>query len=378
LQEDEFVSGGIRMRQASEGMDAAALSLYDRAAVIPGRSLTRSKKVFGLFAAHAHGAYIYDTSGRPYIDMLCGLGAVSLGYGQQRRYSHELYGVCSLPYVTEFVAAEAVLKHVAPWGSWARFLKTGSEAMHACYRMAKQATRRDTVILFDGSYHGWHEWCDAKGDLAIGQIPARYDLAAIIVEPHRFEGVNPVWLRDLRRLCDESGALLIFDSMIYGGRWHIGGASGYFGIQPDLEAFGKAYGNGQAVAFVVGKENTYAHGEIASGTYSGELSGLAAVVDTLEVYTNQPVIETMVARGRQLREGMDALVPKELGEMQGVYPACQHLHFHNPEHGQQFSQAMLDRGVIWHPLPVLTMHSHHASHINHVLAAAKASLETLG
>lgn len=353
-------------------MDATALSLYDRAAVVPGRSMTRSKKVFGRFAAESLGATILDTEGRVYIDMLCGLGAISIGYGP---YTSLVSGVCSLPHRLEIEAAEAVLKHVAPWASWVRFTKTGSEATHAAYRMAKAATRKSKVIRFDGSYHGWHEWCDQKADAP--PLPDHWDVAAVFVEPHRFNPVSSAWLRSLRHWCDTAGALLIFDSMIYGGRWHIGGASGYFGVQPDLECFGKAYGNGQAVAFVVGKPNTYEYGEIASGTFSGELSGLAAVIDTLNIYTSEPVIETMVARGKQLREGMDAIVPKDLGEMQGVYPACQHLHFHHLDHGQQFSQAMLERGVIWHPLPVLTMYAHQQQHIEQVIAAAAESLKVL-
>lgn len=358
-------------------MDAGTLSLYDRAAILPGRSLTKSKKVFGRFAAHAADAIITDTEGRRYIDMLCGLGAISLGYRDYTMYEADPFGVCSLPYDSEVYAAEAVLKHVAPWASWARFTKTGSEACTAAYRIARAVTGRRRVLKLEGSYHGWHEWFDEAEMFEAGDLPDTTDVAAVFIEPHRFESVSAMWLGALRELCDYTGTLLVFDSMIYGGRWHIGGASGYFGVQPHLETFGKAYGNGQAVAFVVGNVKTYQHAEIASGTFSGEVSGLAAVIDTLHVYTNELVIETMVARGKQLREGMDRIVPTELGEMQGYYHACQHLHFHNPEHGQQFTNAMLERGVIWHPLPVLTMYAHTEAHIEQVLAAAKASLETL-
>ncbi len=354
-------------------------SVIDRASLIPGRSLTRSKKVFGRFADWASKAIICDTDGRKYIDMLCGLGAVSIGYGCGLQFRR--LGVCSLPYDDEGEAADAVLRHVAPWASWVRFTKTGSEATHAAYRIAKAATGRQNIIRFDGTYHGWHEWCDQP----TGRYSLNADLgmlaslkpAAVFVEPHRFEPVSLDWLKDLRRWCDHLGSLLVFDSMIYGGRWHLQGASGYFGVQPDLECFGKAYGNGQAVAFVVGTERTYQHGEIASGTFSGELSGLNAVISTLDTYLSEPVIDTMWARGRQLRAGMDAVVPLELGHMVGEVPCCQYLKFHDPAHPQQFCEAMRDRGVLWHPLVVLTMAAHTEEQIDQVVATAKEALETL-
>jgi glutamate-1-semialdehyde 2,1-aminomutase len=344
------------------------MTLLERADIIPGRSLTRSKKVFGRFAAFASGATITDTEGRQYIDMLCALGAVSLGYSQPQRYGS---GVCSLPYDTEVDAAEAVLTHVTPWASWVRFTKTGSEATHAAYRMAKAVTGRDTVVRYAGSYHGWHEWSDANPSILMkGFVTPNEDVAAIFVEPARFQSEDIGFLRSLRHLCDVTGALLVFDSMIYGGRWHIGGTSGYTGVIPDMECFGKAYGNGQAVAFVVGTGETYAQGEIASGTYSGERSGLSAVIDTLKVYTTEPVIETMWERGRRLRAGLLQVIPPSLGELQGP-PPCQHIEFVNPEHGHRFSQAMLERGVIWHPLPALTMYAHTVQQIDQVIEAAK-------
>ncbi len=360
-------------------MDAATLSLYDRAAVIPGRSLTRSKKGFGKFAAYGDGAIVVDSDGQSYIDMLCGLGAISLGY--REFMEPQCAGVYSFPHVYEVEAAEAVLKHVTPWASYVRFTKTGSEATHAAYRIAKAATGRTQGARCVGSYHGWHEWCDTElGTLVRGEMPPSSeigsDVAAIIVEPKRFEVDDCVWLKNLRGWCDIYGALLIFDSMIYGGRFALGGASEYFGVIPDLECFGKALGNGRAVSFVVGTDRTREYGEIASGTFSGETSGLAAIVETLKVYTSEPVIETMWARGKQLRDGLDRVIPSALGTPKG-FPVCQTIDWAKPEYGPKFSAEMLQRGVIWHPVPVLTMFAHTEQHIETVIQAAQASAEAV-
>jgi len=352
--------------------------------VIPGGSLTRSKKVFRRFASRAEGAIVYDTDDRAYIDCLCAMGAISLGY----RPPPQQGGVFSFPHHLEVGAAEAVLQDVAPWASWVRFTKTGSEATHAAYRIAKAATGRDTVLRLKGSYHGWHAWCsESDGTLLVDIDPdtviddvglywSEREPAAVIVEPPRFQSMSVNWLQRIRALCDQAGALLVFDSMIWGGRHALGGASAYYGVIPDLECFGKALGNGSAISFVVGTERTREHGEIPSGTFSGEVSGLAAVVSTLQAYRAEPVVDTIWARGRQLQDGLRAIIPSSLGVVDG-HPPCQRVQFVNPVHAQQFSDAMLERGVIWHPQVVLTMAAHTPAHIDHVLAAAAESVGVL-
>jgi len=344
--------------------------------------MTRSKAIFGRWASYGAGATVTDADGREYIDMLCALGAVSLGYSQTREFTDSwCAGVYSLPHELEVEAAEAVLRHVAPWASWVRFVKTGSESTLAARMIAKATNGKSWtyVLKTEHGFHGWHECWQHAPTFAHGTLPDLEDVAAVFIEPHRWEPVDVGWLRALRDSCDRAGALLVFDSMIYGGRWHLQGTSGYFGVQPDLECFGKAFGNGQAVAFVVGTERTYAHGEIPSGTYSGDTVGLSAVIDTLQEYTTQPVIDTMWARGRQLAAGLDALVsayPSLLKSRDGA-PVHQRLTFQNPEHGGRFSAEMLSRGVIWHPGCTNVMAAHTPGQIDTVLIAARESLGAL-
>lgn len=342
---------------------------------IPGGHLTRSKKVFPFKAMGGSGAYVTTNDGREMLDMLAALGARTLSNDQRVGSS----GVLSLSYVTEEPAAEAVLRYVAPWASHVRFTRTGSEATHAAYRIAKAATGRTRVLVGDWAYHGWHEWCDGAvryphHSTLLDEKPET--IAAIFVEPHRWEPTRGLWLKYLRSLCDQCGALLVFDSMIYGGRFALGGASEWFGVQPDLECFGKAFGNGESVAWVVGNDVMARHGELASGTYSGDVGGLEAVMDTLNVYTSEPVIDTLWERGRQLQSGLRAVIPSELAAVEG-HPVHQRVRFFDEANGQRFAEAMWARDILWHPGVVNVMYAHTPENIDRVIEAAEESVKAL-
>ncbi len=351
--------------------------LTQRSQVIPGGSLTRSKAIFGIHAVEAKGAEITASDGRTYLDMLCGLGAVSLGH--QPRESH---GVCSLPWADEVFAAEAVLEHVAPWASHVRFTKTGSEACTAAALIAKEATGRSRVLVGEWAYHGWHRTVGPETFkhgcyFTFEQHPET--IAAVFIEPHRWEPIDRTWLRAVRDFCDAAGALLVFDSMIYGGRWALGGASQWFGIHPDLECFGKAIANGQSAACVVGRDALEKHGELVSGTYSGDPCGLESIVSTLATYTSGPVIQTLWRRGLQLRVGLDAVLRAhgELGGQCQGEPVHQRVTFRDERTGHLFAKEMLARGILWHPSCVNTMYAHTEAQIDRVIEAAEQSCRAI-
>lgn len=353
-------------------------ALVERAArSIPGASLTRSKKIFGRFAKSAEGSLITDTDGKVYIDTMAALGAATLGYRPT-----PIGGVYSLPHEIEHLAAEEVLRDVAPWATWARFTVTGSESTHGCYRIAKATTGCQTVVALDGAYHGWHETWDTH----VVREPYHLDpeqwavvpesVAAVIVEPLRFAHMSRRWLQGIRDWCDRHGVLLVYDSMVYGGRFRLGGTTEFMGIEPDLETFGKALGGGASVAFMVGRERTKGQAEIPSGTYSGSVSGLAGVCGALTTYRTEPVIETLWMRGRQLMDGLRRVVPSELGIVEG-HPPCHRIKFVSEAIGQRFCDAMLARGVILHPNIIFPMYSHTEQQIEQVIAAAAESARAL-
>jgi glutamate-1-semialdehyde 2,1-aminomutase len=354
-------------------------SLYERAAIISGRSLTRSKspdRLIWEWATTASGASIWTTDGNEYIDMVCGLGAISLGYKERHVSCLDpkgyLGGVFSLPHVLEVEAGEAVLKHVAPWASSVRFFKTGSEATHAAYRVAKAATGRGLIGMASDAYHGWHEWC-SEGSitrLLYGDgFPANLPLAAVFYEPPRFDPPDVEKLQRLRDYCDRTGALLVIDEMIWGGRWALGGATEYFGIIPDLACYGKAMANGEAVAFVVGRDALRDHGEVASGTFSGCTTGLQAVVDTLHTYTTEPVIDTLWERALHLHGAFSEAVPATFCTLTGPAPLMG-LRFANPGHRVPFKDAMAARGVLIYPDWMMVNYSHTTMLLERVAEAA--------
>ena len=393
---------------------------YQRAAVIPGRSSTRSKspgRFFDvgagpMYALRGEGCRLIDVDSNVYIDTLSSLGAISLGYGEVDATQELLDGqIYSLPSFLEPIAAELVLAHVTPWASHVRFVKTGSEATHAAYRIARRATGRKMVLVASNAYHGWHEWCSFDGEARVSEsgTAARYaygvdwdrvgpeyfawdDVAAIFVEPARWQNADPNgWLAKTRVLCDRIGALLVFDEMIYGGRWALGGASQYYSVTPDLACFGKALGNGAPIALVAGRDALAEHGELASGTYSGDAAALAALCATVRTYTNAPVIETLWARGRQLRRGLkEAVVVSGVAARVEGMPVHLRLTFeadvvgsqgwgggwgNDRVHGRMFAAAMARRGVLWHPDCVNVNYAMVEADIDQVVEAAAASLK---
>ena len=389
--------------------------LYDRAKVIPGRSMTRSKapgRLFDieagpLYAAEGQGAVLIDVDGNEYIDMLCGLGAISIGYGMTGGLPHAVY---SLPHHTEVDTAEAVLEYVAPWATSCRFTKTGSEALQAAYMVAKavrkeRAESSSRVLVGAASYHGWHEWTnhatryplDADLDALVADLE-RFRVFdpepfAVFVEPPRWTSVNASWLQHVREFCTRTGALMVMDEMIYGGRWALGGATELCGVLPDLACFGKAIGNGAPIACVVGNEALDRYGDLASGTYSGEVSSLVSVVEVLDRYATEPVIETLWVRGRQLQEGLLAAVQAwnvadAATESRGITargpvhlegaPVHQRLRFADPRYGKLFAAAMAQRGVLWHPDCCNVCFAHSREQIDRVIEVAVASVSEVG
>jgi len=293
-----------------------------------------------------------------------------------------------------------MLTYVAPWAQQVRFVKTGSEATHAAYRIAKRATGREVVLMGDWAYHGWHEWCSTTPDGVPespftvrfphgAYLPAWLDsqniewsqIAAVFIEPHRWQPTDRNWLQDVKRECWANGTLLVFDEMIYGGRWALGGASEFFGVTPDLACYGKALGNGAPIACVVGSRDLIGtHGEMVSGTYSGETVGLEALIEVVEFYRTHDVIGHLWQRGAQLVDGLKqacAQYPSLGAVVEGAAPVHVRLRFADPALGLAFSAQMVQRDVLWHPDCVNVSYAHTRAIIETVVQAAADSLAAL-
>lgn len=387
----------------------SSTAAYEKARAIPGRASTRSKapgKFFDvgrgpLYCVGGTEGIIKDADGNSYIDMLAALGAVSLGYGygpDTSAFGHAY----SLPHVAEGACAQAMVEHVAPWASNVRFTRTGSEATHAAYRIARRATGRKHVLVGDWAYHGWHSWCERSpsgkpeddntflfphgGDLGETHTGAPTDVAAVFIEPHRWEPINIGWLRSIRDWCTKHGAMLVFDEMIYGGRWALGGATEYFRIVPDMACFGKAFGNGSPFACVVGGEVVRDHGEIVSGTYGGDVPSLMQATWVIQRYVAHDIVHRLWTLGEALQHKLRYAVEhsdwKNYAFVEGA-PVHQRLRFVSgfgmtSEYlGREFSARMADQGVLWHPACANVCAAHTIEQMGIVATAAETALRNM-
>jgi glutamate-1-semialdehyde aminotransferase len=320
-----------------------SLRLLERARqLIPGASQTFSKGptqfVEGAapaFCERAKGARIWDVDGNEYLDYTLALGPMILGYchpevDEAVREQLALGTTFTLPHRTEVELAEEIVRLV-PCAEMVRYGKSGSDAVGAAVRIARAATGRDPV-LFCG-YHGWHDWhigatTRSKGvPAAVGALTASFpygDLdalerllrerepAAVVLEPVGIVEPPEDYLRDLVALAHDHGALVIFDEIITGFRLRLGGAQEYFGVDPDLAAFGKAVANGLPLSVVAGRRDLMQEFEeiFFSTTHGGEALSLAAAIATLRVLERDDVIPTLWRRGESLVSGLRSLVER--------------------------------------------------------------------
>ena len=350
---DDDSGDGQEVLSPEEALDADGIDLdwRQRAAdVIPGGSSTGSKRPAALYGpdsdrgpshfVSAQGCRVTTPSGRSLVDCTMALGAVAIGYADEAVGRSVLTvvangNVCGLASTMEVEVAER-LCDVIPCAEMVRFLKSGADAVSASVRIARAATGRNRVV--GCGYFGWHDWwstgpgipAGAHADyvaVAFDDIPALEtaarsagrDLAAIILEPVIDHLPSPEWCLAARRLCDELGAVLIFDEIKTGFRLAPGGYQEYAKIEPDLATFGKAMANGFPIAAVVGRaaimealESTW-----VSSTLAGESVGLAAAGAVLDIYEEVNVCETLWRVGAAIQAGVAGAV--EASGIAGVH-----------------------------------------------------------
>lgn len=295
-----------------------------------------------LYVTHADGCRIFDVDGNDYVDMVSAILPVILGYRDpdvdlaiRRQLDKGI--IFSLATKEEAELAELLCHHI-PCAESVKFGKSGTDVTTAAIRLARAYTGRDHILV--GGYHGWADWSMAVSDRSSG-IPARvkamshslssYDesypehVAAIIVEPND----NPEKLKALREYCTKHGIVLIFDEIITGFRYSMGGAQKLFGVTPDLACFGKAMGNGMPISAVVGRRDIMRlmqppNNIFYSGTMFGEALSIAAAIATIHKLDKENAIDAIWKRGETLAAevtsiieygGLDAAI-----ELKGVGP----------------------------------------------------------
>jgi glutamate-1-semialdehyde 2,1-aminomutase len=316
-----------------------ASELYRRALqVIPGgvNSPVRAMKAIGLeepiFAARGEGAYLEDVEGRRYVDWVLSWGPLIFGHADPETVDAVVaaaregttFGTAT---EREVLLAEEIVAAV-PSVEMVRLVSSGTEAAMTALRLARAATGREPFVRFAGCYHGHADpflseagsgvktlGIEAGGE---GRVVEYNDLfavervlegaACVFVEPVAGNmGVVPPapgFLEGLRRLCDQSGALLVFDEVITGFRVARGGAQERFGVLPDLTVLGKIVGGGLPLAAFGGRaelmERLAPAGEVyQAGTLSGNPLATAAGLSVLRRLTPDVYAE-LERKGRRL------------------------------------------------------------------------------
>jgi glutamate-1-semialdehyde 2,1-aminomutase len=389
-------------------------TLFERAQLtIPGgvNSPVRAFKAVGgtpRFIARADGPYMYDVDGNRYIDYINSWGPMVLGHNNAAIREAVIkasekglsYGA---PTEAEIEMAELV-SSIVPSMEMVRMVNSGTEATMSAIRLARGYTGKNKLLKFEGCYHGHADSLLVKagsGALTLGVpsspgVPADVakhtltvdfnniesvrkafvehgdDIACIIVEPvaGNMNCILPVpgFLEGLRTICDEYGAVLIFDEVMTGFRVSLGGAQERFNVMPDLTCLGKVIGGGMPVGAFGGKREILTHiaptGPIyQAGTLSGNPIAMAAGLCALTQLKAEGFYDSIFKNTQQLADGFKQMADKHgialsnnvAGSMFGIFFTDQKVTTYqqaisvNQQQFNQFYHNMLDEGVYMAP-----------------------------
>lgn len=405
--------------------------------VMPGgvNSPVRACRAVGAeprFLSRGKGSRVWDVDGNEFVDLVCSWGPLILGHCHPAVEEAVLAAArrgLSFGANTEAEVELAELVCRMTGIEMVRMVNSGTEAVMSALRLARGATGRSKLIKFAGCYHGH---CDAMlvkagsgaltggapdsagvpAELAGDTLTAQYNdlasvrrlldanpgqVAAIIVEPVAANmGVvppQPGFLQGLRTLCDETGALLIFDEVITGFRLAPGGAQAYYGVRADLVTYGKIIGGGMPVGAYGGSrallEQVAPLGPVyQAGTLSGNPVAMAAGLAQLQILARTPeVYSELERRGALLEAGLrDALrrVPVQVNRVGSVLtvfftqePVTGYAQARQADTGRfaQWYRGLLTRGIYAAPSQFEAMFlsaAHTDAEIGRILQAARA------
>ncbi len=393
-----------------------------------------------VFFKKAKGAYAWDEDDNKYIDYVGSWGPMILGHAND----DILKAVCDTaqngwsfgaPTAAEVDMANLICKLV-PSMDMVRMTSSGTEATMSAIRLARGYTGRDKIVKFEGCYHGHGDSLLVKagsGMLSMGvpsspgvpaglanetitlsfndseQVKACFSeigeqIACIIVEPvaGNMNCITPEvgFLETLRAVCDQYGAVLIFDEVMTGFRVALGGAQAHYGITPDLTTFGKVIGGGMPVGAFGGKrkimERIAPLGPVyQAGTLSGNPVAMAAGLTTLALLQADGFYDRLSAKTQAVTTGMQAIADKldipfttnSVGGMFGFFfTTDKHISRYEQvvagdiERFKKFFHGMLRQGVYLAPsafeASFLSI-AHSDDDIAHTLEATETVMKTL-
>jgi glutamate-1-semialdehyde 2,1-aminomutase len=334
-------------------------------------------------AARGEGARVWDADGNAYIDYVLSWGPLVLGHAPREvldALARTMVNGTSfgMPTGLEVELADRIAQRM-PHLEMMRFTSSGTEATMSIARLARAVTGRDHLLKFEGCYHGHSDSFlvragsgvatlglpDSPGvpealarltltcpfnDLdAVERIARETPLAAILLEPIIGNGgfiePDPEFIPGLRRIADETGALLVFDEVMTGFRIAYGGARERFGITPDLTALGKVIGGGLPVAAYGGRrelmERIAPTGPVyQAGTLSGNPLAMAAGIATMEALTDR-VHDGIAACTARLVNGLTEVASRHAVPFAASHAGSMWGFFFRAERVRNFEEAKL-------------------------------------
>lgn len=368
--------------------------------------------------ARGKGCHVWDVDGNEFIEYGMGSRAVTLGHAYDRvvdaaaawmRRGTNFLRVAPI----EIEYAEALVDAIGP-AEMVKFTKDGSTTTTAALKLARAYTGRTKVAFCaDHPFFSYDDWFIGFSDMNAGIPDAetshvrtfRYDdvasveqmfaenpgeIAAVIMEPCKYDDPLDGFLHRVRDLCHENGALFVLDEMITGFRLAIGGGQEHYGVEADLSTYGKALANGYAVSALAGKREIMELGGLhhdrekvflLSTTHGAEYHGLAAALETLRIYQEEDVVGTLKRRGQRLKDGVNAVSDAMgLREVFGVIGHPSNLVFTTADADGQpsqpfrtlYMQEMIRRGVLAPSFVV--SYSHTDDDIDRTIEATREAL----
>jgi glutamate-1-semialdehyde 2,1-aminomutase len=291
------------------------------------------------FLERQNGSHTWDVDGNKYIDMVMGCGPVTIGHNNPDinnaiKNQMDKGTLFSMLNPLEVEVAEKLVDCI-PCADMVKFSKNGSDVCAASIKIARHVTGRD--MIFCWGYHGFADWYIATTDRnagipnAVKELTKTFEyndidglkamfeqykdrVAAVIMEPVIAEKPKDNFLQKVKDLTHENGALLIFDEMISGFKFAMGGVQEYLDVIPDLATFGKGITNGMPLGVLAGKKEYMKEFDkvFLSSTYAPEALTLAAASANIDFYKKHNVIDELWNKGRYIEDGFNTVIDKHL------------------------------------------------------------------
>ena len=372
-------------------INSADRALRERAeAVIPGgmyghQTTALLPEDYPQFFSRGEGARLWDADGRELLDFMCAYGPNLFGYGhpginaafvRQMEIGDTLTGPTAL-----MVELAEAFTGMVTHADWAMFCKNGTDATSMALVTARAHTRKKTIVMAKGAYHGAAPWCTPRrvgitpedranqifcdyndvASLEAAVAEAGDDLAAIFAAPLRHDAFidqvlpDPVYANRARALADETGALLVVDDVRAGLRIARDCSWSAVGVEPDLSTWGKCFANGHAISALLGSNkarNAAAHIYV-TGSFWYQAAPMAAALATLKLVRESDYLERIDALGLRLRDGLADRAQAAGFGLRQTGPVTMPLFLFDDDpdlrKGFCWSSAMLERGVYVHP-----------------------------